>query len=88
MPMLPENEKKFDHRIRIVKLLLDDALDYFRKGNYDAALRFLTQVGSEEIYYLTYIVEEDRADRIAKDFLDWSDEKFKSLVDRSIQFRK
>jgi hypothetical protein len=88
MPMLAENEKKFDREMGAAKRFLDDALTNFHKGNYDAALGALTQVGGVEAYYLVYIVEEDRGGRIAKEFPDWFDENLKRLIDRSIQFRK
>jgi hypothetical protein len=88
MPMLAENEKKFDRSIKGAKILLDDALTYFRKGNYDAALGALTQVGDADVPYLVYIEEEDRAGRIAKEFSDWFDENVKELLSRSIHFRR
>jgi len=86
--MLPENEKNFDSRIRVAKSFLDDALRYFHEGDYDTALVALTHVGGVSVSYLVYIVEEDRAGRIAKEFSDWFNENSKSLINREMQYRR
>jgi hypothetical protein len=86
--MLPENIAEFEYYARLRKADMDTLSTYVNKGDYKAAIGFLYYLSDAALPYLAYVLQEDEAGRIAKDFSEWNRTQYEEKRRSRMQFNR